>query len=66
MRRPPASPSGGSLEIRDGSAQPYQPQPEMRMQMAMAKGGEDVPIVPPATIRYNASVQMVWEIAAQP
>ncbi len=34
--------------------------------MAMAKGAEEVPIVPPATIRYNAGVQMVWEIAAQP
>ncbi|WP_210496212.1 SIMPL domain-containing protein [Microvirga antarctica] len=57
---------GRVMEIRDGSAQPFQPQPEMRMQMAMAKGGSDVPIVPPATIRYNAGVQIVWEIASQP
>ncbi len=57
---------GRLIEIRDGSAQPYQPQPEMRMRMAMAKGADEVPIVPPATIRYNAGVQMVWEMAAQP
>ena len=57
---------GRLVEIRDGSAQPYQPQPEMRMRMAMAKGADEVPIVPPATIRYNAGVQMVWEMAAQP
>lgn len=57
---------GRLIEIRDGSAQPYQPQPEMRMRMAMAKGADEVPIVPPATIRYNAGVQMVWEMVAQP
>jgi uncharacterized protein len=57
---------GRLIEIRDGSAQPYQPQPEMRMRMAMSKGADEVPIVPPATIRYNAGVQMVWEMAAQP
>lgn len=56
---------GRLLEIRDGSAQPFQPQPELRMRMAMAKGADEVPIVPPATIRYNASVQIVWEIAVQ-
>ncbi|KAB0268484.1 SIMPL domain-containing protein [Microvirga brassicacearum] len=57
---------GRVIEIRDGTAQPYQPRPEMRMQMAMDKGGQEVPIVPPATIRYDAGVQMVWEIAGQP
>ncbi len=57
---------GRLMEIRDGSAQPFQPQPEMRMQMALAKGSESVPIVPPATIRYTASVQLVWEMAEQP
>jgi len=57
---------GRLLEIRDGSAQPFQPQPEMRMRMAMAKGADEVPIVPPATIRYTAGVQIVWEIAVQP
>jgi uncharacterized protein len=57
---------GRLLEIRDGSAQPFEPQPEMRMQMALGKGAESVPIVPPATIRYNANVQLVWEMAARP
>jgi uncharacterized protein len=57
---------GRLVEIRDGSAQPFEPQPEMRMQMALAKGADAAPIVPPATIRYTASVQMVWEIAPRP
>ncbi|MBF9233259.1 SIMPL domain-containing protein [Microvirga alba] len=57
---------GRLLEIRDGSAQPYEPQPEMRMSLAMAKGAESVPVVPPATIRYTASVQLVWEMAPKP
>jgi uncharacterized protein len=57
---------GRLVEIRDGTAQPFEPQPEMRMQMALAKGAESAPIVPPATIRYTASVQMVWEIAPRP
>jgi uncharacterized protein YggE len=57
---------GRLMEIRDGSAQPFEPQPEMRMQMALAKGAESAPIVPPATIRYTASVQLVWEIAPRP
>ena len=57
---------GRLVEIRDGSAQPFEPQPEMRMQMSMAKRSEAVPIVPPATIRYTANVQLVWEMAGQP
>ncbi|MCB5174840.1 MULTISPECIES: SIMPL domain-containing protein [Microvirga] len=57
---------GRLIEIRDGSAQPFEPQPEMRMQMAMSKGAEAVPIVPPASIRYTASVQLVWEMAQRP
>ena len=65
-----AAPAGVSLgrllEIRDGSAQPFEPQPDMRMSMAMAKGAESVPIVPPATIRYTANVQLVWEMAEKP
>lgn len=54
---------GRLLEIRDGSAQPFEPGPEMRMQVAAARGAEQVPLVPPATIRYTASVQLVWEMA---
>jgi uncharacterized protein len=57
---------GRLLEIRDGSAQSFEPQPDMRMSMAMSKGAESVPIVPPATIRYTANVQLVWEMAGQP
>jgi uncharacterized protein len=55
---------GRLLEIRDGAAQPFEPQPVMRA--AMAKNAESVPLVPPATIRYTASVQLVWEMAARP
>lgn len=58
---------GRLLEIRDGSAQPFEPpHPEMHMRAAMAKGGAAVPFVPPATIRYTANVQLVWELAQKP
>ncbi|MEZ0172598.1 SIMPL domain-containing protein [Microvirga sp. TS319] len=55
---------GRLIEIRDGSAQPFE-QPMMRMQMA-AKAADFVPLVPPATIRYTANVQLVWELAERP
>jgi uncharacterized protein YggE len=55
---------GRLLEIRDGSAQPFERHDAMPMRMA--KSAEAVPIVPPATIRYTASVQLVWEMAARP
>jgi uncharacterized protein YggE len=51
---------GRLLEIRDGSAQPFEDAPMMRM---AAKAADAVPIVPPATVRYRANIQMVWEIA---
>jgi uncharacterized protein YggE len=61
---------GRILEIRDGSAQPYQPfadRGEMRMQAMKAAGpADEVPIVPPATLRFSSSIQMVWEIASKP
>lgn len=57
---------GRLMEIRDGSAQPYEGQPEPRLAMAAARGAESIPIVPPATIRYTANVQLVWEIAPKP
>ncbi|PVE24802.1 hypothetical protein DC522_09330 [Microvirga sp. KLBC 81] len=58
---------GRILEIRDGSAQPVEPYPEMmRTQMAAAKNDGAIPLVPPATIRYTANVQLVWEIAPKP
>jgi uncharacterized protein YggE len=53
---------GRLLEIRDGTARPFEPDMPMPMRMA-AKAPEAVPIVPPATVRYRADVQMVWEIA---
>jgi uncharacterized protein YggE len=56
---------GRLMEIRDGTAQPFEPQPMMRMQMA-AKEANSVPLVPPATIRYTANVQLVWELAQKP
>src|SRR3712207_4401124 len=55
---------GRLLEIRDGSAQPFERHEAMPMRMA--KSAEAVPIVPPAAIRYTASVQLVWEMAARP
>lgn len=57
---------GRLIEIRDGSAQPIDVQPEMmRMHMA-AKSADSIPLVPPATIRYSANVQLVWEMAQTP
>lgn len=57
---------GRLIEIRDGSAQPFAAQSEMHMRSAMAKSGQPIPFVPPATIRYTANVQLVWEMAGQP
>ncbi|WP_414472483.1 SIMPL domain-containing protein [Microvirga sp. M2] len=56
---------GRLIEIRDGSAQPFEPQPMMRTQMAF-KAADSIPLVPPATIRYTANVQLVWELAERP
>lgn len=59
---------GRVLEIRDGTVQPYEaPQGGMRIQaMKAAAPAEEIPIVPPATLRYTSHIQMVWEIAAKP
>ncbi|MCG7392867.1 SIMPL domain-containing protein [Microvirga sp. ACRRW] len=57
---------GRLVEIRDGSAQPVEPYANMRMEMRAAKSPESVPLVPPATIRYTANVQLVWELAQKP
>jgi hypothetical protein len=35
----------------------------MAMRMSAANAAPEVPIVPPATVRYDATVQMVFEIA---
>jgi uncharacterized protein len=53
---------GRLIEIRDGSVQPYSPERDMPMRMS-AKAAEALPIVPPATVRYTANIQMVWEVA---
>jgi uncharacterized protein len=52
---------GRLLEIRDGTARPFEPEMAVPMRMA-AKASDAVPIVPPATVRYRADVQMTWEI----
>lgn len=58
---------GRLMEIRDGSVQPYEPQRDMRMMtMKAAAPAEEIPIVPPATLRYISNVQLVWEIAQKP
>ncbi|MCB8819333.1 SIMPL domain-containing protein [Microvirga rosea] len=59
---------GRILEIRDGSAQPYEaPQGGLRMRAMKADvQAEEIPIVPPNTLRYTSTIQMVWEIAPKP
>jgi uncharacterized protein YggE len=57
---------GRLLEIRDGSAQPFEQDLPAQRSLAMGKGVESVPIVPPATIRYTANVQLVWELTDRP
>lgn len=58
---------GKILEIRDGTAQPYDPPREMRMMaMKAASPAEEIPIVPPATLRFMSNVQLVWEITPKP
>lgn len=59
---------GRLLEIGAGSAQPYAAEfnDGTRMRSMAGKAAPEAPIVPPATLRYSASVQMVWEIAEKP
>lgn len=58
---------GKLLEIGAGSAQPYTMESSVTMGRAMAaKTAPEAPIVPPATLRYSANIQMVWEIAERP
>jgi uncharacterized protein YggE len=56
---------GRLFEVRDGSVRPYHPEADMPMRMSAAKAAEALPIVPPATVRYTANVQMVWEVVPQ-
>ncbi|WP_091132628.1 SIMPL domain-containing protein [Microvirga guangxiensis] len=59
---------GRLLEIGAGSAQPYANEFNDNVRMrAVAKAAPlEAPIVPPATIRYTASVQLVWELEQKP
>jgi uncharacterized protein YggE len=55
---------GRLLEMRDGSVQsPGMHEADMPMTMRGAPSGPEVPVVPPASLRYESTVQMVWEIA---
>jgi uncharacterized protein YggE len=53
---------GRLIEIRDGAAHPL-PESDLPMARMRAMAADAVPLVPPATLRFNASVQLVYEIA---
>jgi uncharacterized protein YggE len=52
---------GRLMEIRDGVAHPFGGARE-DAPLAMAARAEPMPVVPPASLRYTATIQMVWEI----
>jgi uncharacterized protein YggE len=52
---------GRILEIRDAAAQPYPAEMAMRASAPSASPG--IPVIPPASVRATAAVEMVWEIA---
>jgi uncharacterized protein YggE len=54
---------GRLIEIRDGVVHPYGGVREDAPVAMAARGGEPIPVVPPATLNYTATIQMVWEIA---
>lgn len=54
---------GRLIEIRDGVAHPYGGGREEAPMAMAARSSEPVPVVPPATLSYTATIQMVWEIA---
>jgi uncharacterized protein YggE len=60
---------GRLVEIRDGVVQALGGEEQTYGDMSSARKAlagaiaEPLPVVPPATIRYTATVQMVWEIA---
>ena len=55
---------GRLLEIREGSAGPYFANALVEGSMrAKPAAPLEAPIVPPATLRYTATVNLVWEIA---
>ena len=56
---------GRLVELREGSVHiAGAPEADATMRMSDGHAGApEVPIVPPASVRYDATVQMVWEIA---
>ncbi|HEY8382333.1 MAG TPA: SIMPL domain-containing protein [Microvirga sp.] len=55
---------GRLVEIRDGSAQTYgQEMQADAPRMALSAKAEALPLIPPASLRSTATVQMVWELA---
>jgi uncharacterized protein YggE len=55
---------GRLLEVREGSVHlPAEKEADMSLRMSAADAATEVPIVPPATVRYEATVQLVFEIA---
>ncbi len=53
---------GRLLEIRDGDTPSYRPEADAAPMRMAAAPGPGLAIVPPASVRAAASVQMVWEI----
>ena len=54
---------GRLLEIREGSVhRPGLPDAEIAMRMSAPSPTPEVPLVPPASVRHEATVQMVFEI----
>jgi uncharacterized protein YggE len=55
---------GGLLELRDGAVHmPGPREADFAMRMSAPEPSPEVPIVPPASVRYDATVQMTFEIA---
>jgi uncharacterized protein len=55
---------GPLREIRDASARAYgAEEADLAMKMSMARQAQPLPIMPPAVVRYGASVQMIWDLA---
>jgi hypothetical protein len=54
---------GRLIEIRDGVAHPFGGVREEAPVAMSARGSEPIPVIPPATLNYTATIQMEWEIA---
>ncbi len=54
---------GRLLEIRDGDAPSFRAETDAAAMRMSAAPGSGLAVVPPASVRAAASVQMVWEIA---